>query len=156
MKKTNLNLFLTTSIIVIFLLISFAGAKETYKEKQPDLFLPILYVYDGDTIRSFYEGLPYPLYKIYVRLDGIDTPEKGFRAECQEEKDKAEEVKHFLIDIIGNSKIMRVTNYKWDKYGGRILGTVFVNGVNLSEALIKAHKAREYHGEKKKSWCGIN
>jgi endonuclease YncB( thermonuclease family) len=40
-----------------------------------------------------------------------------------------------------------------DKYGGRVLGDVFLDGKRLSEMLIANGFARRYHGEKKSSWC---
>ena len=42
---------------------------------------------------------------------------------------------------------------KHDKFGGRLLGNIYIDGVSLADILIKAGLAREYHGEKKKSWC---
>jgi endonuclease YncB( thermonuclease family) len=39
----------------------------------------------------------------------------------------------------------------WDKYGGRVLGELFLEtGENLAEILIHRGWARPYHGEKKK------
>jgi endonuclease YncB( thermonuclease family) len=40
-----------------------------------------------------------------------------------------------------------------DKYGGRVLGDVIVNGQRLSAMLIANGHARPYFGEKKSSWC---
>jgi endonuclease YncB( thermonuclease family) len=42
---------------------------------------------------------------------------------------------------------------EWDKYGGRILGNVIVNGKDVSAILISEGLGRKYNGEAKKSWC---
>jgi endonuclease YncB( thermonuclease family) len=41
----------------------------------------------------------------------------------------------------------------WDKYGGRVLGDVILDGKSLREMLIEKGYAREYYGEAKTSWC---
>jgi endonuclease YncB( thermonuclease family) len=41
----------------------------------------------------------------------------------------------------------------WDKYGGRVLGDVIVDGKSLRNLLITQGPAREYYGDKKQSWC---
>jgi len=41
----------------------------------------------------------------------------------------------------------------WDKYGGRVLGDVILNGQSLRAMLIQNGFAREYYGEAKTSWC---
>ena len=41
----------------------------------------------------------------------------------------------------------------WDKYGGRVLGDVVLNGQSLRQMLIVNGHAREYYGEAKQSWC---
>jgi endonuclease YncB( thermonuclease family) len=37
----------------------------------------------------------------------------------------------------------------WDKYGGRVLGDVILNGQSLRQMLIVNGYAREYYGEAK-------
>jgi endonuclease YncB( thermonuclease family) len=41
----------------------------------------------------------------------------------------------------------------WDKYGGRVLGDVILDGKSLRQMLITNGFAREYYGEAKQSWC---
>ena len=41
----------------------------------------------------------------------------------------------------------------WEKFGGRVLGDVFVDGQSLRKLLITNGFAREYYGEAKTSWC---
>ena len=41
----------------------------------------------------------------------------------------------------------------WDKYGGRVLGDIILDGQSLRALLIQNGYAREYYGEAKQSWC---
>ena len=43
--------------------------------------------------------------------------------------------------------------YGWDKFGGRVLGDILINGQSLRAALIANSFAREYYGDAKQSWC---
>ena len=52
-----------------------------------------------------------------------------------------------------SGKVIQVKPIGWDKYGSRMLGYIIVDGEDLSSQLIKNGFAREYHGEKKQSWC---
>jgi endonuclease YncB( thermonuclease family) len=47
----------------------------------------------------------------------------------------------------------QVTLYAWDKFGGRVLGDIIVNGQSVRAGLIANGLAREYYGEAKQSWC---
>ena len=40
----------------------------------------------------------------------------------------------------------------WDKFGGRVLGDLIVDGKSLRQLLLDNGYAREYYGDKKKSW----
>ena len=112
----------------------------------------VRYVYDGDTILVVDAGLPEPLKNLSVRLRGIDTPE--LRGQCQAEKDKALLAKNYLKSVVGKNQNITLTNYKWDKYGGRIDAMVNVDGVDLSKTLIAAGYAVAYNGTgTRKDWC---
>jgi endonuclease YncB( thermonuclease family) len=41
----------------------------------------------------------------------------------------------------------------WDKFGGRVLGDIILDGQSLRASLITNGFAREYYGEEKQSWC---
>lgn len=117
--------------------------------------LPVLGVKDGDTIATKFYNSPPGLQDIAVRIYGVDTPEKGFRAKCPSENEKAQKASAFVKKLVGDAKEMTVTNCKHDKYGGRIVCEVTINGKNIGQELIKAGLAREYYGDKKKSWCEL-
>jgi endonuclease YncB( thermonuclease family) len=50
-------------------------------------------------------------------------------------------------------KKYRLPSPTWDKFGGRVLGDVLVDGKSLRVALIQNGYAREYYGLAKESWC---
>jgi endonuclease YncB( thermonuclease family) len=50
-------------------------------------------------------------------------------------------------------KKIQIAISDWDKFGGRVLGDVLVDGKSLRVALIQNGYAREYYGLAKESWC---
>jgi len=111
-------------------------------------------VIDGDTVEIAVDFLPLPLPpKLSIRVIGIDTPEKAPRAQCEAEAKKAVEATRFTKRAVAEATKTEVYLLKWDKYGGRVLGSVVFDGVSLSDSLISAGLARPYKGEAKQSWC---
>ena len=111
-------------------------------------------VIDGDTVAFQADFLPAPLKKeLSIRVYGVDTPEKGFRAACPAEAARGEAATAFTKQAIATSATRQITLIDWDKYGGRVLGDVILNGVSLRQQLIANGHAREYYGEAKTSWC---
>ena len=114
----------------------------------------ILRITDGDTVVIAAPFLPKPLKpELAVRVFGVDTPEKGARAACPKEAAAAEAASTFTKNLVANAKVIRVELKEHDKFGGRVLGDLIVDGQKLSELLIKNGHARAYFGEKKQSWC---
>ena len=118
----------------------------------------ILRVTDGDTVVIAAPFLPAPFKpELAVRVFGVDTPEKGFRAQCESEKQRGEAASAFTKNAINSAAAgggkFQVTMYGWDKFGGRVLGDILVNGQSLRAALIANGFAREYYGDAKQSWC---
>jgi endonuclease YncB( thermonuclease family) len=111
-------------------------------------------VIDGDTVAFHADFLPAPLKKeLSIRVYGVDTPEKGFRAACPSEAARGEAASAFTKNAIATSTTRQITLIDWDKYGGRVLGDVILNGQSLRSMLIANGFAREYYGEAKTSWC---
>ena len=52
-----------------------------------------------------------------------------------------------------NADNIEFRNLKWDKYGGRILADVYIDGISYKHEIIEAGLAREYYGGKKLGWC---
>jgi micrococcal nuclease len=112
-------------------------------------------VVDGDTIEVATPWVPDPLPKrMSIRVYGVDTPEKGHRAQCASEAQRGEAATAFTKKVITDSKTARVAIQSWDKFGGRMLGDIILdNNVSLRALLIQNGFAREYYGEAKTSWC---
>ena len=111
-------------------------------------------VKDGDTVAFKADWLPDPLPKeLAVRVYGVDTPEKGHRAQCPQEDARGQAATKFTTNAVAKSTKRQVLLMGWDKFGGRVLGDVFVDGQSLRKLLITNGFAREYYGEAKTSWC---
>jgi micrococcal nuclease len=116
----------------------------------------ILKVKDGDTVVIAAPFLPAPLKpELSVRIYGVDTPEKNPRAQCPEENKYAQAATRFTTELIQRTKDHKVVLIGWDKYGGRVLGDLILDGHSLREALISSGLAREYFGDAKLPWCKL-
>ena len=125
--------------------VSFAGLANAYE---------ITRVIDGDTVEIAVGFLPKPLPpKLSVRIIGIDTPEKAPRAQCDAEAAKAKTASDFTKRAVSEAKEVDIDILKWDKYGGRVLGEIYLDHQSLAEMLIAADLARPYKGKAKTSWC---
>ena len=114
----------------------------------------IVRVSDGDTIVIAAPFLPAPLKpELAVRIFGVDSPEKGHRAQCPSEDARGQAASEFTKKAVSVSTQRQVVLYGWDKFGGRVLGDIILNGQSLRTMLIKNGFAREYFGEAKQSWC---
>jgi len=136
-------------ILLLLPIIAFAKDKEgvIYDYK-------ITRVIDGDTVAFQADFLPAPLKKeLSIRIYGVDTPEKSFRGQCEKEKQMGEEASKFTKMVLKKATRVQVVIMGWDKYGGRVLGDVLIEGNSLRKLLIQQGYAREYYGDKKESWC---
>lgn len=107
--------------------------------------------YDGDTCYIIYESLPESLQKMSIRVLGIDTPE--IKGKCDKEKELALEAREFANSVFKTAKNIEFKDLKWDKYGGRVLSNVYLDGKLYSELIIAKGLAKSYDGGKKISWC---
>jgi endonuclease YncB( thermonuclease family) len=141
-------------IIAIVLLALMSTAYAQKKPQGVTYDANILRVSDGDTIVIEAPFLPAPLKKeLAVRIYGVDTPEKGFRAKCPQEDQRGQAASAFTKQAVANAQKRQVVLYDWDKFGGRVLGDIILNGQSLRAMLIQNGFAREYFGEAKQSWC---
>lgn len=114
-------------------------------------------VVDGDTVEFEAKWLPSELGNtLKLRIWGIDTPEKGWRGKCEYEKELGQKASDFVSDLVYNGKKFEIILKKWGKFGGRVLGDFYVDGVSVRELLLENGLAREYYGDRKVSWCGEN
>lgn len=109
----------------------------------------VIKVYDGDTI-TIASKLPYessPLYRLSVRLNGIDTPE--IKGKTPDEKQAAKETRDVLSSMIMN-KTVKLENIQSEKYG-RLLADVYLGDLHLNQWLIDNRYAVAYSGGTKTS-----
>jgi endonuclease YncB( thermonuclease family) len=145
--------------IITMLLVSFIGlnanAQQAPKEPTGVTYdAQIIRISDGDTIVIAAPFLPKPLKpELAVRIYGVDTPEKGHRAQCPQEDQRAQAASAWTTQLIKSAPKHQVILYKWDKFGGRVIGDIVVNGQSVRRGLIANGHAREYYGDAKTSWC---
>ena len=104
----------------------------------------VIKVYDGDTI-TIASKLPFaesPLYRLSVRLNGIDTPE--IKGKTEDEKTAAKQVRDVLSNMILN-KYITLANVQTEKYG-RILADVYIGELHINEWLVSERYAFKYDG----------
>jgi micrococcal nuclease len=58
----------------------------------------------------------------------------------------------YVRGLVRNGTV-QVEQIEWDKYGGRVLATVYVDGRDLAALLIAQDLARPYDGGKRQPWC---
>ena len=148
-----MNKLIVTSLVVLFAFVGIAVAGN----KGPFQW-PVVKVKDGDTFQVAPDWLPEGL-KLSIRVKGVDTPEKAPRALCEKEAELGKKATEYttnrLAPAIAGKETVTLKNIEWDKFGGRMLADVYVGDStqSLTQELIAAGLAREYWGDKKKSWC---
>ena len=90
----------------------------------------VIGVVDGDTIDVLTDDKE----TIRIRLNGIDTPERG--------QPFGSNAKRFVSDAIAG-KMVRIETHGGDKYG-RTIGDIFHNGVLINRELVRAGLAWWY------------
>jgi endonuclease YncB( thermonuclease family) len=112
----------------------------------------VVSVYDGDTINVRAEIWPDIYWEGAIRLNNIDTPEIGWRAECPQEAALAYEAKA-LMEEYARGRVL-IVNPKLGKFAGRVIADIMtLEGIFLDDMLIGAGLAREYHGGRREGWC---
>ena len=108
----------------------------------------IVKIIDGDTFDCILDLGFDVLLEARVRMMGIDTPES--RTRDLEEKKFGFLAKEWLTDHLSDSIIITtVVDNEKGKFG-RILGTVWAEGININEQMIDEGYAWEYDGGTKK------
>jgi endonuclease YncB( thermonuclease family) len=140
----------------LLLLLAFLPLVAFAQKQKPGVLyeVTITRVKDGDTVAFQANWLPDPLPKeLAVRIFGVDTPEKGHRAQCPSEDARGKAASEFTKNAVAKSVKRQVLLMDWDKFGGRVLGDIILDGQSLRQMLIANGYAREYYGEAKQSWC---
>ena len=99
-------------------------------------------VYDGDTIQNVLISLKdfNTTFKRTIRLSGIDAPE--IRTKDLAEKKLGFKARDWLRALIAGQNIQLQIEGR-EKYG-RSLGTIFLNGENVNELMVKKGLAKRY------------
>lgn len=142
--------------VLAILLLSLAASTSFAQKQKPGVLydVEITRVKDGDTVAFRAPWLPDPLPKeLAVRVFGVDTPEKGHRAQCPQEDARGQAATKFTTQVVTQAQKRQVLLMDWDKFGGRVLGDIVLDGKSLRQMLIANGYAREYYGEAKQSWC---
>ena len=141
--------------IITIILLAISTIAFAQKQKPMNVYdFPITRVIDGDTVAFQATFLPPPLkQELSIRVFGVDNPEKGHRAMCPQEDQRGQAATIFTKNAITKAQKRQVAIADWDKYGGRVLGDILLDGQSLRMMLIQNGFAREYYGEAKTSWC---
>lgn len=96
-------------------------------------------VIDGDTLRDGDER---------YRVENIDAPERGGRAQCSAERDLAEASREYLTAWIRDARRVEAEPIgRRDRYG-RIVARISIDGVDLGERLMARGLAQPWRGRK--------
>jgi endonuclease YncB( thermonuclease family) len=96
-------------------------------------------VIDGDTLRD--QGERY-------RVENIDAPERGGRAECLDERALAEASRAYVVEWLARADRVEADPVgRRDRYG-RIVARIRVDGVDLGERLMARGLAQPWRGRK--------
>jgi endonuclease YncB( thermonuclease family) len=117
-----------------------------------DIPATLIRVRDGDSVTVKLAGDCLPkLFRVQgVRFYGCDTPERGDKR--PEIAALAREAKAFTAARLQPGQQVLLRDVRRDKYGGRVVARIEVDGEDLCRALIDAGLAREYSGKGKKPW----
>ncbi len=141
-------------LLVLLCLVPIIAVAQPKQRAGVTYDITITRIIDGDTVAFHAPFLPAPLkQELSIRVFGVDTPEKGHRAQCPAEAARGAAATEFTKKVIAAAQQRQMVLMAWDKYGGRVLGDVLLNGQSLRMMLIQNGFAREYYGEAKTSWC---
>ena len=91
-------------------------------------------VVDGDTVDLLIDLGFHLSTKQRVRLLGIDTPE--LRGGTEETKAAGQRARERVLEVLEGAEELSVQTEKTGKFG-RWLGTIYADGVNVNELLVK-------------------
>lgn len=111
----------------------------------------VLRVLDGDTFVAEIKVWFGQVIVERVRIVGIDAPEIGAHARCEEEAEAAERSRQYLAGLLGRGPV-DLYQLRRDKYG-RALALVISHGIDVPARMIEAGHARPYGGARRLGWC---
>ena len=113
----------------------------------------VIRVVDGDTLKvDAGADMPASLARLSVRVRGVDTPET-YRPKCDAERRAGRAATAFVKAALARADAIVIRNPKWDRYGGRVVANVDIDGRSLAALLIEAELGRPYDGDSREGWC---
>ncbi|MBX9747547.1 MAG: thermonuclease family protein [Hyphomonadaceae bacterium] len=95
---------------------------------------------DGDTLRDAQDER--------YRVENIDAPERGSRAECPEERILAEAATSYVQAWLSQARTVEAHPVgRRDRYG-RVVARIEIDGIDLGERLIARGLAQPWRGRK--------
>ena len=125
------NKVLSSVLVFLLVLLSFFGGSYFEKQKIKTIPIPSISPIQNPTVTEVTDGDTLKLSTDQTfRLYGVNSPEV--------KEPYFEEAKAFTQNLVLNKEISfeQEENYKEDKFG-RILGYVFVDGINLNLELVR-------------------
>ena len=110
----------------------------------------LLDCHDGDTCRMIIPYLPAPFTIMPVRFLIIDAAEMN--GKCEQEKQLAIQARMMVIRMLAEAHRIDLLQVKPDDFF-RIDAVVIADGVNVNEALLRAHLAVPSSGTRTQDWC---
>lgn len=132
--------------ILLLLFTSVIYADDLYRYR-------ITRVIDGDTFEFIVPDFPNKLKVLKLRVRGIDSGEMGSRSHCVAENQAGKAATKYAKQLIQDASDVAITIDGWDKYGGRVVGDLIINGRSYREIMIEKKLVKVYDGRKKQSWC---
>lgn len=147
---SNTSLF--ALILVAVLLADRLVAPSEAHEPQHIIPFRVATVYDGDTITGTAMLWPALTQKIAVRLRGIDAPE--LRGGCEESKALAVISRTLVDSLLKTAHEVSLLRPTLDKYGGRVVADVLIDGNDLADVLVKRGAVKRWDGRgSRPRWC---
>lgn len=96
-------------------------------------------VHDGDTVYVRLDvGFDLTVYT-RIRIDGINAPELSTQA--------GKDARDFARTLVAPGAAVRVVSFGWDKYGGRIDGSIeLADGRDFAQVMLDSGHAKPYTG----------
>ena len=116
----------------------------------------VLKVLDGDTFEARVRIWFGQEITTLVRIRGIDAPE--LKARCGDELRGALASRDALAELLASGR-PQLHNIVLDKYGGRVVASIRVEGTSeasdVAATMIASGWARPYNGGKRDAWCPL-
>ncbi len=113
----------------------------------------IISIYDADTIKVLFIFRDQPILT-NVRIEGIDSAE--IKSKVTEIREFAAITRDFIKELLPVGTITTAFFKKWDKFGGRVIGSVNIGNKNICDILLETRMAVAYKGATKitdTQWC---